>query len=674
MCGLAGFLAGSRALPHDELQATVAKMAVTLRHRGPDAGGTWVDPSAGVALGFRRLAIVDLTDEGNQPMVSACGRYVIVFNGEIYNFRDLRGRLESSGHRFRGRSDTEVMVAAISAWGMEAALGSFNGMFAFAVWDRDTRRLHLARDRVGEKPLYYGWAGTSFVFGSELKALRAVPGFLPEVDRDVLALYLRHKYVPAPWSIYAGVRKLPPGTLLTVTDAGPGQNLAPSAYWSAREIAEAGPDDRLDERAAVEGLDALLRDAVRLRMEADVPLGAFLSGGIDSSTIVALMQAQSSRPVRTFTIGYEDRDFDEAGDARAVARHLGTNHTELYLTPRECMDVIPRLPTLYDEPFADSSQIAVYLVSAMARRHVTVSLSGDGGDELFGGYNRYLWAPAVLRRTGRIPQPLRRIAAKLLTSRSPETWESLLRRTEPFVPHRARQRLAGDKLYKIATLLGVDSPDQAYLQLVSHWGQSTALVAGSRELPTAITEPDRRPWLSGAAERMMYLDLVTYLPDDILAKVDRASMGVSLEARVPLLDHRVVELAWRTPLSMKLRAGQTKWLLRQVLYRYVPASLVERPKMGFGVPIDRWLRGPLRDWAEALLDPRRLRTEQYLDPQPVRARWAEHLSGRRNWQYHLWDVLMFQAWLDETVGRPSPWASSTPGAPPHDLVADSAWS
>jgi asparagine synthase (glutamine-hydrolysing) len=662
MCGLAGFVDGARETPADALGATATRMAETLRHRGPDSGGVWTDPAAGVALGFRRLAIVDLTEDGNQPMTSACGRYVIVFNGEIYNFTELRAELEAAGHRFRGRSDTEVLLAAFTAWGVPAAMRRLNGMFAFAVWDRGERLLHLAVDRVGEKPMYYGWTGSTFLFGSELKALRAHPGFRSGVDRDALALYLRHKYVPAPWSIYQGVRKLPPATVLTIGTGRPGHTPAPVPYWSARSVAEAGAERGLGAEEATDRLDELLRDAVARRMVADVPLGAFLSGGVDSSTVVALMQAQSSRPVRTFTIGYDDPDFNEAVDAKAVAAHLGTDHTELYVSPRDCMAVIPRLPGLYDEPFADSSQIAVFLVSQLARRHVTVSLSGDGGDELFGGYNRYRWVPGVWRQASRIPRPLRGAAAGLLTSRSPEAWQRLLRRAGPLAPRTADHRLAGDKLHKLAGVLGLDSPEAIYLDLVSHWKEPNALVRGASELPTAVTDPGQWADVPGVVEHMMYLDLVTYLPGDILAKLDRASMGVSLEGRVPLLDHRVVELAWRVPMDLKIRDGQTKWLLRQVLYRYVPRQLIERPKMGFGVPIDRWLRGPLRDWAETLLAADRLDADGYLDPAQVRDRWAEHLSGRRDWQYHLWDVLMFQAWLDETAA-PAPY-----------LATDSAWS
>jgi asparagine synthase (glutamine-hydrolysing) len=649
MCGLTGFVEPARERPAAELRTTVGRMAETLRHRGPDAGGVWTDAAVGVALGFRRLAILDLSEEGNQPMISACGRYVTVFNGEIYNHKELRQQLEGVGHGFRGHSDTEVLLAAFSCWGVEQALRRCNGMFALAVWDRVSHVLQLARDRVGEKPMYYGWAGTALLFGSELKALRAHPAFRAEVDRDALALYFRHKYVPAPWSIYKGVSKLPPGTVLTVDCATTGELPTPRPYWSALAAAEAGVDRRRGIDETVEELDGLLRDAVALRMEADVPLGAFLSGGIDSSTVVALMQAQSGRPVKTFTIGYQDRDYDESVDALCVARHLGTEHTQLLVTPQECLAVILRLPTLYDEPFADSSQIAVYLVSELARRHVTVSLSGDGGDELFGGYNRYVWGPAVWHRARRIPRPLRRAAAGLLTARSPESWQRLLRRAGTLAPRSANQRLAGDKLHKVAGVLAAGRPEEIYLELVSHWKQPSSLVIGAHEQLTPVTDPSRWARVAGEAEHMMYLDLVTYLPDDILAKLDRASMGVSLEARVPLLDHRVVEFAWRVPLAMKVRDGSTKWILRQVLYRYVPPSLVDRPKMGFGVPIDRWLRGPLRDWAEALLEPSRLLAEGYLDPLPVRARWTEHLSGRRDRQYLIWDVLMFQAWLEEST-------------------------
>ncbi len=656
MCGIVGFLDSSLRGTNETLEATVVRMADALRHRGPDDGGAWVDADAGIALGHRRLAVVDLSPHGRQPMHSACGRYVIAFNGEIYNFKALRRELEEErcggALPFRGHSDTEVMLAAISRWGLGAALRRLNGMFAFALWDRKARRLHLVRDRLGEKPLYYGRAGGIVLFGSELKALRAHPDFLAAIDRDALALYLRHNYIPAPHSIYKGVYKLPPGTALTLAAGDDSLDAAPVPYWSAREVAERGVREPFGGSAdeVVADLDALLRDAVKLRMEADVPLGAFLSGGVDSSTVVALMQTQSGRPVKTFTVGFHEAAYDEAASARAVARHLGTEHTELYVSPDEVMAVIPRLPVLYDEPFADSSQIPTFLVSELARRHVTVSLSGDGGDELFGGYTRYFWAEAIWKRTGWMPRGLGAIAARVLTSVSTETWEGVFWRLEPVLPGGIRQRHAGDKVHKLAEILAVGRPEEIYLGLVSHWKDPAGLVAGSFEPPTALTDPSKWADLPEFTRWMMYLDTVTYLPDDILTKVDRASMAVSLEARVPLLDHRVVEFAWRIPLSMKIRDGRGKWILRQVLARYVPQVLIDRPKMGFGIPIGVWLRGPLRDWAEALLDERRLKGEGLLDPEPIRTKWTEHLSGRRNWEHHLWDVLMFEAWLEAYAG------------------------
>lgn len=648
MCGITGFWDFSGQISAKHNLDIIEQVLKTLVHRGPNDSGIWLEPQAGLALGHRRLAILDLSPEGHQPMVSADDRYVITFNGEIYNFLDLRQQLKQLGYPFRGHSDTEVMLAAFSEWGLQVAVDRFVGMFAFALWDRQERTLHLGRDRIGEKPLYYGWMGNTFLFGSELKALKAHPEWRGEIDRNALALFMRHNYIPAPYSIYQGIYKLPPGTTLTLETANPKLTPTPIPYWSAQSVAESGiahPFSGTD-TDAIECLDRLLRDAIRQQMVADVPLGAFLSGGVDSSTVVALMQAQSRQPVKTFTIGFHEDSYNEAKDAKAVAQHLGTDHTELYVTPEEAIATIPKLPALYDEPFADSSQIPTFLVAQLARQYVTVSLSGDGGDELFGGYNRYFWGRRIWQQIGWMPHSLRNTAAHLLTARSPQAWNHTFTRLAPFLPKALKQRLPGDKLHKLAEVLGVESPEAMYLMLVSLWKNPASLVIGASEPMTALTNPQLRANLPDFSQQMMYLDTITYLPGDILTKVDRATMGVSLEARVPFLDHRVVELAWQIPLAMKIRNGQGKWLLRQVLYKYVPPNLIERPKMGFGVPIDSWLRGSLRDWAEDLLSETRLRREGFFDPQPIRQKWAEHLSGDRNWQYYLWNVLMFQAWLD----------------------------
>jgi asparagine synthase (glutamine-hydrolysing) len=643
MCGFAGLLAEGQGT---DMEPVVSAMTETLRHRGPDDDGVWFDASAGIGLGSRRLAIVDLSPLGHQPMSSASGRYVLAYNGEIYNHTTLRGELEGMGFRFRGRSDTEVLLAAVERWGLLGALERSNGMFAFALWDRQERRLHLARDRMGEKPLYYGFVGNTMVFASELKALRAHPSFAPEIDREALASFLRYKYVPAPRSIFRGIRKLPPGSYVSLAQ---GMSILPEPirYWSLAEVVDRGVGEAttVDGTDATEELDALLRDAVRIRMEADVPLGAFLSGGIDSSTIVALMQAQSRDPVRTFTIGFHDATYDEARHARRVAEHLGTDHTELYVTAEEAMSVIPRLPGIYDEPFADSSQIPTFLVSELARRTVTVSLSGDGGDELFGGYNRYVWAPQLWRRFGRFPPVVRRAIIGALLLVSPRGWDVLGKGLSPFLATRMKQSNQGEKLHKLALSLRSDDADGMYLSLVSHWQDPSTLVVGDG-FDGRISTDDDGPAHMQLPARMMYLDSVTYLPDDILTKLDRATMAVSLEGRVPYLDHRVVEFAWRLPFQMKVGEAKGKRILRQVLDRYVPLELVDRPKWGFGIPLGGWLRGPLREWAESLLDQRRLRDEGFLKPEPIRAAWREHQAGRRNRQYELWDVLMFQAWLE----------------------------
>jgi asparagine synthase (glutamine-hydrolysing) len=649
MCGICGFI--DRTMTREKTLSTLGDMASVLRHRGPDDFGLWYDERNGVGFSHRRLSIIDLSPEGHQPMQSVSGRYVIVYNGEIYNHGELRKELDTlcESSTWRGHADTEVMLAAFEHWGIEGAVKRFAGMFAFALWDRDEETLHLVRDRLGEKPLYYGLSGRTFFFASELKALRVHPAWQGEIDRDALCLYLRYSYVPAPYSIYEGIRKLLPGTILSVK---PKDEAAPTvtsrSYWTIRTVAEKGTSKPYsgNEREAEEELDERLRYVIRQQMVSDVPLGAFLSGGVDSSTVVAIMQTISNIPVRTFTIGFREENYDEAGFARRVARHLETDHTELYVTPEEAISVIPKIPTLYDEPFADSSQIPTCLVSELAKQHVTVSLSGDGGDETFGGYVRYFWVMRFWDRLGVIPAELRALLGKCLTAISPRHWDRFLGAFLRIMPRSFKQRTPGDKLHKLAQIFSAEDPGEIYLGLVSNWKQPADVVLGATEPDTPVT--DRRHWanLPGFIPQMMYLDALTYLPDDILVKVDRAAMGRSLETRVPFLDHRLVEFAWRLPLDMKIRNGEGKWLLRQVLSRYVPPDYVERPKSGFAVPIDMWLRGPLRGWAEALLDGHRIRRDSFFDPAPIRTRWEEHLSGSRNWQHSLWAILMFQAWLD----------------------------
>lgn len=629
---------------------------MALHHRGPDASGVWVDSDSAIALGHARLSILELSPAGAQPMMSPGGRYVMVFNGEIYNHRALRAALGSTGRvvQWRGHSDTETLLACIEAWGLEKTLQCSVGMFAIALWDRVERCLYLARDRFGEKPLFYGWQGRLFIFGSELKAFHAHPQFSGEVNRDALAAYFRHNTIAAPHSIYCGVRKLTPGCQLRL-DESCLEGLTPAvpavSYWSLdAAIAEAQQDPFTGTpEEAVDALEAALSRAVSGQMMADVPLGAFLSGGVDSSTVVALMQAQSPVPVKTFTIGFHEAGYNEAEHAKAVARHLGTDHTELYVTAAEAQAVIPRLPALYDEPFSDSSQIPTLLVAELARQKVTVSLSGDAGDELFGGYARYFEADAFWRRISRIPKPLRHIFAAVIRAVPAQDWDLLTMPLRGAVP-RFRAGAVGERLHRLAAVLEDVTQDTLYRQMVTHWPSPDRLVLGASELTNRLADPWAFPGITGV-ERMMALDAITYLPDDILTKVDRAAMGVSLETRMPMLDHRVAEFAWRLPLDLKVRAGQGKWPLRQVLYRYVPRALIDRPKMGFGVPVGAWLRGPMRDWAESLLAVDRLRNDGFLNVTMVRRKWDEHLSGRCDWQYHLWDVLMFQQWLDTYVGR-----------------------
>ncbi len=650
MCGITGFIDTSRQTTGDELRTRVTRMADTLRHRGPDDSGIWIDAETGVALGHRRLSIIDLSPEGHQPMLSSCGRYVIVFNGEIYNFRQIRKMLDDAigDIKWHGHSDTEIMLEAIRYWGLEKSLKVFNGMFAFALWDRKDRVLSLARDRFGEKPLYYGWAGKTFLFGSELKSLRAHPDFRREVDRDSLALYLRHNYIPAPYSIYKNIYKLMPSSvaLLRIAEQ---PELKTMQYWSFRQTAEHGISNpfRGSEQDAVIQLEGLLSEAVRIRMEADVPLGALLSGGIDSSLIVSLMQAQSTRRIKTFSIGFHKKTHNEANFAKAVAEHLNTEHTELYITSEHAMSIIPRLPAIYDEPFADSSQVPTFFVAELARTSVTVSLSGDGGDELFGGYNRYVTARSLLQRMGQVPTSLRKAGSGLLALVPPSAWDSLFKTFYPVLPERLKLLNPGEKIYKLAHVLSLDHTEDMYTFLVSHFRNPASVVLNAGEPPTPLTDPAQWPVLTDATQKMMYFDTMMYLPGDILTKVDRASMAVSLETRIPILDHRVAEFAWQLPLSMKLQGTKGKVILRKLLSKYVPEKLIERPKMGFALPFGTWLTTDLRDWAEALLDEKRLQREGYFIPRDIRRLWQEHLTEKHNWQYHLWDILMFQAWLDE---------------------------
>lgn len=645
MCGLAGFWTNRTGAT--SLEAAALAMAERIRQRGPDDYGSWCDAEAGYAVAHRRLSILDLSPAGHQPMRSANARWVIAYNGEIYNHSDLRQQLAAEGAApaWRGHSDTETLLACVEAWGVEVALERSVGMFAFALWDRAERALWLARDRAGEKPLYYGWQGDTFLFGSELKALRAHPAFQGGIDRGALALLLRHNYIPGPHSIHEGISKLPPGTWLRLK-AGQ-RDVEPVAYWSLAEVAKRGIADPFagSDAEALEALELRLGSAVRGQMVADVPLGALLSGGIDSTLITALMQANGTQPVRTFTIGFEEQEYDEASHARAVAAHLGTDHTELRLSAGDALALIPQLPWMYDEPFADSSQLPTHLVMKLARQHVTVALSGDAGDEFFGGYNRYFLGPRLWKRMGWMPAGLRQGLGKAMGMVPAKAIDSLA----AHFAHNADLALPGEKLQKLARVLGgrpIRDSDDLYAALVSEWPRPEALVRKGAIPPNLLDDRPNWPRLSDPVARMMAMDAMTYLPDDILVKVDRASMAVSLETRAPFLDRDVMAFAWRLPMSMKLREGRGKWLLRRLLDKYVPSTLIDRPKMGFGVPLDAWLRGPLREWAEALLAEDRLQREGYFDPAPIRATWRKHVSGEGAFGYRLWSVLMFQAWLE----------------------------
>ncbi|MEA2416204.1 MAG: hypothetical protein QOI58_2861 [Thermoanaerobaculia bacterium] len=661
MCGIAGIWRrrGGNA------GETAQRMSSRLVHRGPDDAGVWHDPATGVALGFRRLSIIDTSPAGHQPMQSASGRYTMVFNGEAYNYESIRRELIDSGNApaWRGHSDTEVLLAAFEAWGLEAAVQRFVGMFAFALWDGLERKLHLVRDRMGVKPLYFAPAPGALLFGSELKAMTVAEEFPHAVDRDALDLYMRYAYVPAPYTIYENVRKVRPGTIVTIDAGGAWSE---HAYWSLRDVITSATANRFTgtDEEATDALERVMMESVGLRMISDVPIGVFLSGGVDSSLVTALMQAQSSTPVKTFTIGFHEAEYDEATYAAAVARHLGTDHTELYVTAADALEVIPRLPDIYDEPFADSSQIPTYLVSRLARQKVTVSLSGDGGDEFFAGYHRHFLGRVLWDKVARVPRFTRRAASAVLRAVPMPVWNTMLSPKRRFVPRGMRRERAGERIHKFARAMTSRASDSLYHEIVTQW---TGSVPGARGLPIGITTPSEWPGLTDMTEQMMFFDQISYLPDDILVKVDRASMAVSLEAREPLLDHRLLEFAWRLPMNMKLRHGGGKWILKNLLARYVPQSLIERPKMGFGMPIDHWLRGPLRGWAEALLDERRLREDGFFDVAAIREKWTDFGSGRGEWQSYIWTVLMFQAWLDarrrETAPPVSEWpAVSVPAA------------
>jgi len=657
MCGILG-IAGR--LP-DSIESNLRSMCGALSHRGPDDSGTWIDPRGVVALGQTRLSIIDLSPGGHQPMRSHSGRFVIVFNGEVYNYQEILGELKKDGPlTMRGHSDTEVMLEAIEAWGVRPAVERFRGMFAFALWDTKERVFYLVRDRMGVKPLYYGWHAGTLLFASELKALKAFPAFGKEIDRDALALFMQQSYIPAPHSIYRGIYKLPNATILTLEESElalpPGRfsafadegSSAPQTYWSLRETVEQGRREPFSgsRQDALSALESILTESVGLRMVADVPVGAFLSGGIDSSLVVALMQAQSSKPVRTFSIGFDQDKFNEAPFARKVAEHIGTSHTELYISASDALEVVPKLSQIYDEPFADSSQIPTYLVSKLARQQVTVSLSGDGGDELFAGYLRYQWAEQIWRYLSPLPTSLKQGISAAISSLPVSSWDAIVGVLNRISQGRLNFHNPGDKIQKLARVLTLNTREELYARLLTHWEDPLALVKGSHAQKHIMLDKSLWPASGSYLDLMMFLDMSSYLPDEILVKLDRASMAVSLEAREPLLDHKLIEFCWKLPNKWKTGAAGSKKLLREVLYKYVPKQLVDRPKVGFGVPIESWLRGPLRDWAEHLLDRQKMESQGYLNSEMVHKLWSQHLEGKRNWHYYLWDVLMFQSWLE----------------------------
>jgi asparagine synthase (glutamine-hydrolysing) len=649
MCGINGFYSKSLST----FDNVIVKMNSAISHRGPDSNGTWIDKNSGIVLGHQRLSIIDLSVSGNQPMRSSSGQLTLTYNGEVYNHLEIRKELEKNNFniKWRGFSDTETLLEAIDFWGIEKSLQKIEGMFAFGLWDQKKRCLILARDRIGEKPLYFGWQGKGinkvFLFGSELKALKVHPEFDRSINRNAIALQLRHNCIPAPYSIYNDIYKLLPGHYLQLNEYDLKNNLLPSPkkYWSLTDCAIHGNNNQLtlSNEEIQKDLEKYLINSVKKQMISDVPLGAFLSGGIDSSTVVALMQSQSSQPIKTFTISFAENDYDESMYAKKIAKHLSTNHSELYVSSKTAMEVIPKLPTIYDEPFSDSSQIPTFLVSQFAKQNVKVALSGDGGDELFCGYTRHSITKNFSNISGLIPMTFRKIISNGIKSVSPHNWNRLSK----FLPGLNNYSKFGDKIHKGADILNARSLFDIYYILCSHWQNPTNTVINSEEPGTFLT--DFKPKLKGlnSQQQMMVLDFITYLPNDILVKVDRAAMSSSLETRIPFLDHKLIEYVWKIPHSLKFRNGNGKWILKKILNQYVPKKLTERPKMGFEIPIGAWLRGPLRDWAENLLNQKRLKQERYFNPELIRDKWAEHLSGRKNWQHDLWDILMFQAWIDE---------------------------
>ena len=643
MCGFAGFLTKNK--PSYNFYEVLEQMGEAIWTRGPDSSGEWANENKTVGFSHRRLSIVDLSSAGHQPMKGKSGRYVIAFNGEIYNHLNLREELINEGveTQWRGTSDTETLLTAFEHWGIQLTIEKTVGMFAFSVWDGKKNTLTLGRDRLGEKPLYYGWQNETFLFGSELKALKAHYSFKSEIDRDSIALLLRHNCIPAPYSIYKGIKKLLPGYLLEVNlDTSEAKSIQ---YWSFKDICEQneGKQNVRTKEQAINELDDLLKQSIKEQMVADVPLGAFLSGGIDSSTVVALMQSQSDIPVKTFSIGFNEEGYNEAVHAKAIAEHLGTEHTELYVSEKDALSVIPLLAELYDEPFSDSSQIPTYLVAKMAKEHVTIALTGDAGDELFCGYNRYSLTQKTWAKLSSTPNFIRKALALAVLGISVNSWNKI----NKVLPKKNQMANLGTKMHKAGKVLGAKSVFQLYEGLVSHWDSPEMVVIGAAEPKTVLNDPQRRPSLENNIEQMMALDTLSYLPDDILTKIDRASMGVSLEGRVPFLNHKVVEFSWALPLEYKLNNGVAKWCLKEVLYKYVPKSLIERPKMGFSIPLASWLRGPLQGWADKLLDETRLQKEGFFEPDPIIKIWNEHKLGKKDWQDKLWDILMFQAWYEK---------------------------